>query len=263
MNKMHGLSMVFVLLILGNAFAQTELIHTGDYYAVSFDGEGDAIVRAKLNIENISKKEVNELTFEFSERTTIFKIVQNGSNKPLEFEQLLGSESTTVRIELNQALGYNQSTQLVLLYRSGQIADKGYLGNLEFDFKTIVDTSAVLTERARVSINVQPGYFVKGGDHEIDYKPDLFSQGMVLKAESMDAREFSTVYGGIEYEKGSIVEEAYNLDQLESFHVKGLYSENLILLFVHELLVAIAVLLAIGIGVLTWVSRQKKAEKKH
>ena len=259
MKKSFGIIILaFTLLVSFNAFAQeTKLIHSGDYYSVSFDGEGDAIVKAKLNIENLSKESVYDLRLEFPERTTIFKIVQDNAGEPLDFETEFGSEQSIVTVQLENPLEPNSQTALTLLYRSAEVAEKDFLGNLNFDFKTIVNRQAVLTEKARVSVSMQPGFFLKGAMPEIDYKPDFVAESFTMKAASMPAEEFSRYYDNIEGSRGQAVYEGYNLDALESFHVKGAYNWNAWALLANELLVIAAILLVIAIAAVSWMKRKK------
>jgi len=258
MNKSFGIMVLaFTLLISFNAFAQeTRLIHTGDYYTVSLDGEGDAVVRAKLNIENLSKQSVSELRLEFPERTTVFRALQNGESEPLDFETEYGSEQTIVTLELGSRILPNKGTYIVLLYKSSEIAEPDFIGNLNFDFKTIVDRQAVLTEKARVAVSMQPGFFLKGAMPEIDYKPDFVAESFTMKAASMPAEEFRRYYDEIEYAKGHAVHEAFNLDAFESFHVKGAYNWNAWALLANELLVIAIILLAIAIATVFWLKRK-------
>ena len=265
MRKSFGIIILALTLLVSiNAFAQeTKLIHPADYYSVSLDGEGDAVVKAKLNIENIGKIPVSILKFEFPEQTTIFRVLQANSIEPLDFQAEHGSEETTVTIELAQALQPNQQTQLSLLYKSSGLATKDFLGNLNFDFKTIVDRQAVLTEKARVAINLEPGFFLKGAVPEIDYKPDFFSEGMVSKAMSMEPTQFRRYYESIENARGLAVHEAFNLDALESLHVKGTYNWNFFALFANEILALCVLGLAIGIALISFHKKKAGSVQKQ
>ena len=257
MNKMHGSILLFVLLVLGSVFAQTELIHTADYYAVSFDGEGDAIVRAKMNIENIGKETISKLKLEFPERTKIYRIVQQEAFETIDFDMEYGSDNSLATVYLAETLQPNENTSLVLFFKSSETAEKDFLGNLDFDFKTIVDRQAVLTERVRVSVSMQKDFFLKNGEHETEFKPDFFNEASMAKMASMSEREIMPYIDAIEYDKGQMVEETFNLDAFESFHVKGKYSENYIALYANEVLIGLAILLVIGIIA---VSRRKKGK---
>lgn len=255
--------MVFTLLASYSVQAQeTKLIHPGDYYSVSLDEEGDAVVKAKLGIENTGKEPLSTLKLEFPEQTTIFRVLQENSTESLDFQIERGSEETLATIMLTQALQPNQQTHLAILYKSSGLAERDYLGNLNFDFRTIVDRQAVLTEKVRVAISVQPGLFLKGTIPKVDYKPDFFSESMVSKAASMEPMQFRHYYDDIERAKGLAVHEAFNLDALESFHVKGTYSRNIFALLANEILVLCALMLAAGIVMIS-VYRKKRISLKQ
>ncbi len=241
----------FTFLVSYYANAETRLIHSADYYSVSLDGEGDAIVKAELNIENISKNAVSELSLEFPERTTVYRALQSGYGESLEFETEHGSEHSLVTISLGKELGRDEKTRIFLLFRAPELAEEKVFGNLEFDFKSIVDRGAVLTEKIRVSLSAQDGYFVKGGLHEVDYKPDFFSESKMLSAAEMEVGDLAREYRGISHERGQIVETAGSLDALESFHVKGVYGKNILFLLANELLIVAAFCLASAIVLLS------------
>jgi len=46
--------------------------HSNDYYSVAYDGEGDAVVRARLVIDNSGKKDISAFAFEFPSRSIVF-----------------------------------------------------------------------------------------------------------------------------------------------------------------------------------------------
>lgn len=76
MKKIMGflLCLMALLLIVPNGMAVISqgYSHSNDYYTVSYDGEGDAIVRAKLMIDNDAVNAINELNLEFPGRNIIF-----------------------------------------------------------------------------------------------------------------------------------------------------------------------------------------------
>lgn len=249
--------LVFLIMVSVNGFAQQTKLFSEDFYSVSFDGEGDAIVRAKMEMENLSKTALYQLKLELPEKSTVFKIVQESVSEPLEFETEFGSEQTLITVQLEEPLEFNEKTSIILLYKSAELAEEDFLSNFHFDFKTIVNRNTVLVERVRVAVNTQPNFFLKGAESKVDYKQDFFSESMVMKASSMGGREFTQRYGNIENAEGKMVRETFNLDALESFHVHGIYSKNPWGLFANELLALAAVTLTIGIILLFLYKKQR------
>jgi hypothetical protein len=68
------IGIVLALLIVQGAEAliATGYTHANDYYQVSYDGKGDAVVRARLVLQNTGQEELTELAFEFPSRQVVF-----------------------------------------------------------------------------------------------------------------------------------------------------------------------------------------------
>ncbi|MFH0874530.1 MAG: hypothetical protein V1859_01215 [archaeon] len=76
MKKIILLLIITIFLVqLASATIVSGYKHTFDYYAVTFDGEGDAIVSAQLNIENTQKEPIKSLTLEFPKRIILYDAV--------------------------------------------------------------------------------------------------------------------------------------------------------------------------------------------
>src|SRR3989344_8228369 len=71
-----------LIFAFGFAYAQIPegTIHQNDYYVVSFDGEGDAVVSAKMIIDNTTDNTIRKISLEIPGRATIYKAVQEYQN---------------------------------------------------------------------------------------------------------------------------------------------------------------------------------------
>jgi len=221
-------------------------IHNNHYYAVSFDGEGDAVVRAIIDIENTSDAPLKWITIEVPGQITVYKAVQE---RPFfmraDYEKTLTSNTTLLDIELPQAIEKQNTGRIVLFYKISKYAKKDAFGNFEFDFKTIIDNEAILIENVRVAVNVEPGITLKGGKSEVDYRNNFnflsVSEMAAVGSADISSQEYRKYSSGIEYATG-LVETARNLDAFESFHVKGNYGENSIVLYFWETLLGVLLL---------------------
>ncbi len=251
-------SAVFALLVLLTLITPTSAlisdgyIHKEQYYAVSFDGEGDAVVRAQIVIENTTDEAIDELSFEIPNQVVVYKLVQEqpGAQR-ISYEKEFTSSATILKLDLpNKIPAYGSST-ITLFYKISKSATQNLLGNWEIDFKTIVDKDAALVESVRVAVNVQEGLHLKGGSAEVDYKTDFLDvggmQNLSIAAES--SREYKQYSNSIRYTKG-LVKTAQNLDPWESFHVRGEYSKNLLALFWLEIILSAIILLIVVLGAL-------------
>ncbi|MCX8190477.1 MAG: hypothetical protein N3F05_04620 [Candidatus Diapherotrites archaeon] len=278
--KFLFLAFTVLLFLLASSATKMSIIpgimHRNDYYAVSFDGEGDAIVRAKFSLVNHGKESINQIRFQLPQNALVYFVARCPATwgtyyydksdyydyKKLDFNMERYADSLNVRVFLSEELKPNTSVEIFMLYKVSALAKKDFLGNFNFEFKTAIDTDAVLTEEVRVAVNTQPGFVLKGAKSEVNYKQDFFSEAAAVKV----AQEFPVAkpgyydnYYNIEYVQG-LVKEAYSLDQYESFTVRGSYSENGLILYLPEILIGILVL-AIIFGVIAFAIKRfaKKA----
>ncbi|MEM4662535.1 MAG: hypothetical protein QXM75_00765 [Candidatus Diapherotrites archaeon] len=254
------LIMISIIFLSTNLFSYSleGTMHKNDFYAVSFDGEGDAIVRSKFIIENYSKKPIKELRFQFPQNAIIYYVAQvpyanyyyesgdyhSRTYKRLDFNMERYADYLNVRIFFPEELKPQSSISIFVLYKIPELAKKDLLGNFNFEFKTAIDIDAVLTNRVRVAVNTQPGFMLKGVKSGVNYKQDFFSESIALQmVKELPLSYYDTydTYYNIEYTQG-LVKEAYSLDQYESFSVRGSYSENGIVLYLPEILIGILVL---------------------
>ena len=125
-----------------------------------------------------------------------------------------------------------------------------------FKFETI--KSGLDVNQVRVAINVQEGFYLKGGKGQTQYQPPIFSaleSTSALKGvEDSSIRSFSQ---NIIYQSG-YVKQTSGLDPWESFTVAGKYSSSRFLLYLNGIFISIAVIIGIIFGVWFLVKKFRK-----
>ena len=219
------------------------------FYSVVFDGEGDAIVAAKLKIQNIGKDNLKELNIEIpGENVRLVNIMQ----EVIRFQKICGSydpkgncsyyydqqiwppeyysidknaeklsESVKVTLKLPVELKEDETGTVLLYYKTDSYIKKS-LGIFNFDFETI--KWSYDTDKIRVAVNVQQDLYLEGVKGKIEYQNNFATaeKALVSGVQSADLQQFSSQ---IEWQQG-IVKEASGLDPYESFHAKGRYAES-------------------------------------
>ncbi len=227
-------TIAFLLFVLLLSYAQGIILngydHSNDYYAVSFDGEGDAMVRTRLTIVNPNEQPLNNITLEFPGRNIVFyDFIEESDGRISRIKdpvETAGSESTTIRLNLRYAIHEGKSGTIVAVYRIPRLG-KNILGAFYYDFKTAIDPSARNVENVRVAINVQEGFKLAGEKADVDYREDYFSmeKQVAYRADLEESSNYQSFSRGISESKG-IVKTAADLDPMESFSVKGQYSKS-------------------------------------
>ncbi len=332
MNKI--LSSLFVLLLFFNFFSAnvlaTDMIiekpyypynqnsfGTNQFYNVVFDGEGQAVVVVKINIQNLGKDAINDLTLEipgknvriisslqeFYEKeqrcsyynyncVTYAKDAQctqydsNGEcvktekicikqdqqcaswynqtiyppkyyNLEKTEEQL--SESKRVKFKLDVAIKEQETTTLILYYKTDGLASEN-LGVFDFDFQTIKMNFD--TQQVRVSVGVNPDLYFEGGEAKVNYQPNfaVFDKAELMSAKGIQSQELSDFSRNIEYSYG-YVKTAQGLDPWESFSVKGKYATSWFALQKWKIFSVSLVVLALIVGFILGIVRLLKFKK--
>lgn len=286
------LAMFFVLSFIPGALGviSTGYKHSYDYYAVTYDGEGDAIVSARLTVKNTYETEsIDKLILEFPKAITIYDVVQeyqgggclryrdeqiceiysgsicqayttrrvcdywspSGSQftrvKRENISEELLSDATLITIVLPEKIAPNNENTIVISYKVNNYAKRGILG-YGFDFASVIDNNAALVENVRVAVNVQEGLYLKGGESEVNYKPDVSLLGMQKSvAESGAAMDVASYreYSSVISTASGFVKTASYLDPGESFHVKGYYSKSQFSLYLPRIIGWLAVIGAV------------------
>jgi len=297
---MKKMLLLLLLLPFADALVSTGYRHTNDYYAVMFDGEGDAIVTADLSIRNTEDSPITSISLEFPREILIYDVVQEASGttcaryrdektceswsggdcisysvrQVCDYWQTFQSDYIRVnRSSLHEEVLSETSSLAIALPRQIEpqrtsrivISYKvpGYARKLfthSFDFETIIDNKASVIENVRVSIDVTPGLHLKGGRSDVEYRQD-WSIGMEKMASS-DALAYRE-YSSKVQNAGGYVKTASMLDAGESFHVKGTYSSSWLSLNWDKVLLALVVVGLIVYGMWFAVKPKKHEQPTH
>jgi len=281
---------------------------SNQWYSVFLDGEGEALIAAKLQVYNAGQDPIDTVTLEIPGASVrIMVLLQElptkqqqcvqqetycaayspesvctawgpgGAGDCVKFEkpcmrqeqrcvqhqETVGypytyvpinspketlSQSTKMTVPLAHKIDAQQQGTLLIYYKAADVAEKS-LGVWTFDVETLkwgLDTNQV-----RVAVNVEPGFFLKGQNAEVEYRPAMVGAFAAAKEMTVAAPspELSDASNRIMYEQGW-VRETRGLDPWESFRVQGAYSKSRFLLqktAVFITLLVIAGLLAGGI----------------
>jgi hypothetical protein len=241
-----------MLILASQTYAQQNYWHTSDRYGVELDGEGDAFVVAILTFEGLKENtNIATVTLEIpGTRINVLKAIQTpylnyyGNYYP-ETQQQTGSfityylnelsDSTLITLNLKTPILPNQQTTVVLIYQTQDIA-KTNLNGLEFTFQTIKDSNAIIRD-VGANIYVPSNMQLKGKPNfDIQYRPSVLAGtfGAASQTASISSSEMSRYISP--YYTQSSQFSAQNLDPNESFTVKGLYGDNVFLLYLNEII---------------------------
>ena len=246
-----------MLILSSQAYAQSYW-HTSDRYGVELDGEGDAFVVAILTFEGLKEDtSIGSVTLEIpGTRINVFKAIQTpysyyyGGYYPetqqqsnfISYSLNKLSDSTLITLNLKTHIQPNQQTTVVLIYQTQDIA-KTTLNGLEFEFQTIKDSNAIIRD-VGADVYVPSNMELKGKPKfDIEYKPSVLAGTFSTAARAPATSEMSKYISP--YYRQSSQFSAQNLDPNESFKVKGLYGENIFLLYLYEILGTIIGLIVI------------------
>lgn len=154
-------------------------------------------------------------------------------------------------LTLSQPVENQQSITLLLYYKAVGYVEKNIFGGYHFDFQTIKSENDVNT--VRVAINVQDGFYLKGGKGKVDYKPvDVLEGATSMSLKGVSNSQIQSFSSQIPNVNG-YVKETSGLDPWESFHVKGSYAENRLLLYLPEITRGVFGLIAVvALLILLW-----------
>jgi len=252
--------LIIMLILPSQVHAQEDYYwHTSDRYGVELDGEGDAFVVAILTFEGLKENiNVGTITLEIpGTKINVLKAIQTpytysyyGSYYPESQQQSSFitynlnklSDSTLITLNLKTPIMPNQQTTVVLIYQTQDVA-KSTLNGLEFNFQTIKDSSAIIRD-VGADIYVPSNMELKGKPKfDVQYTPSSFGTFATASQAAISTSDISRYISP--YYSRSAQFSAQNLDPNESFTVKGLYGDNVFLLYLNEIIVSIIVLLAI------------------
>jgi hypothetical protein len=272
---------------------------SNQYYSVVFDGEGEAAVLAKINIVNIQKNNLNEVSIEIpgeivrvintvQQYTQNFKQCSDWENKCsemrngqcLSYENVCArwgysynqpvfytlepeiqrlSRSSTVRIKFQKPIAAQETATIVIYYKATGYVKHG-LGVYDFDFETIKVPYDM--DNARVAVNVGSELYLKGGESRVSYLPNF---GLMEKSattlSAAASTEMTSMSRNIEYQQG-FVKTSSGLDPYESFHVTGKYSASKVLLYAGSIILWI-IIIALSISAVIFGFRRIHIRSLH
>lgn len=235
------------------------------YYTVNFDGEGEAAIIAKIEIQNIAKENLKSLSFEIpGSNVRIINIVQEYYEKQMvcsDYEEVCtnfsdGRCNEYVRkcrnyyeqviyppkyypiayeketLSKSNVLRFNlpqeikvQESATVLVYYKSKDYTENALGAFKVDFETIKLSAD--TQNVRVSLDVGQDLVLEGKKAAVNYR-DNFVMAEKSFAAPMAGAQSDTLQqlsSFVTYSEG-YVKTASGLDPLESFSVKARYGKS-------------------------------------
>lgn len=274
-----------------------EGIGQNQWYSVVLDEEGDAIVAAKLTLQNTGKEAMKNFVVEIAgKEVRLINAIQEVQKKRKECTNwqdicLEIKDNVCIRFErkcidwyeypvwppyyytlersekvLSKSTIYTfnlskpiaeQETATVLLYYKVSGYVEKSLGVFDFDFETIKWNFD--TNKIRVALNVQEGLFLKGGKAKVEYREGLMVYASAEKAVPPSGVQSESLqqFSSQIEWQEGLVKTASGLDPLESFHVKGSYSTSRFLLYKGIILIVLLVIVAIVLAGIYAVKRIK------
>ena len=255
MKKILGI--IFVLLLLPIVSATSLYPESygyygqNQYYYTVFDGEGEAAVLARIELQNTNNltdfsfqipgqdidiinivQEYYEYTQECSNWEEVSCSSSNGietCNKectdyirypiyPPSYAQVtytVGESDDMTNIQFDIPKQDQDSIYLLIYYKTtSYVTESG--GVYEYNFQTIQDEYD--TNYVRVSLDVAEDLYLEGVSSAIDYQKEVFA--------TSESADFSRVASSISYIDTGYTETASSLDPNESFTVEGKYAKS-------------------------------------
>lgn len=225
----------------------------GQFYAVSFDEEGEATVLAKLVLTNYQKDDLKNVKLEIpGENIRLINIVQewygtreecvkydtNGSC--LEYQEYPDyqprysviepkvselSKSIALDVKLPQPVESQDQAVILVYYKAEGLVEQS--GNTyDFDFETIKVPFDL--QNTRVAVTVSGDLFLDGGDSSTNYRDNSVltsADAGAAAPEAMKSAALQDISNRVQWASG-YVKTAEGLDPLESFHVEGKYAKS-------------------------------------
>ena len=273
----------------GNSFGSNQ------YYSAVFDGEGEAMVLAKLEFQNFDTVPIRSINIEIPGNIRIINILQEAEEKQqvcAEYEKpecpdnyycmykeqpklkcvrwsdsitkkyyaadktlQLSYNSARLNLVLPKEVNSQEKTSILLYYKSDSYTEESF-GTYNFDFRTIKTNFDV--NSIRVAINTADGLYLKGSTAKTNYVNNygLAAFESASMKEGIVSRDLESFSSQLEYTNG-YVKSTQNIDPHENFEVKGQYSESWILLYSGRIILGIAGFFGFILFVLFFLSRIK------
>lgn len=310
-------SAIFILgVFVGNAFAQEEpqSIDAGssliapDYfppyprpepgflgqdhsYTVTFRGNGEAVVSARVILTNKEEVPLSELSLRVPKveprEIFVYQVIRDKQcirYRPQVYDPLTRTYppqiceeyqdadyynyygaakyqkakfeyvGDTISITFPTEIAPNNSGSYFIFYRAGGYTSKNIFGGFKYDFETLKVNDDIRS--LNVAIDVDSDLVLKGGQAEVNYRFADVSETTfkgVGGAAPLASGAIDTFYSNIGY--GRIIKNATNLSPLESYTVSGSYASNQLKLYAKEVAISIFVVV-VFVLVIVLVSRR-------
>jgi hypothetical protein len=276
------LSLFVLPIFIGTASVQGELFFGQNHsYTVTFRGNGEAIVYAKMIITNPDEKPLKEFSFEIPKvsPTEIAmyqmklpqKCVRYDYKTPgrpclewrdpdyvqwyyyydygyqegkTEYQKIQYTKSGNLyRFTLPTPVEPYKSTAIVIAYVAKGYVKKSF-GLFKFNFETIKVPSRI--EQIRVAVDVDTDLLLKGKRAKVDYGTPAISE--IAAPETVSSPDLDRVVGKIG-SYGPLIKKATNLAPNETLIVRGEYATNWFRLYLSSILITILIIAAVFAGI--------------
>ena len=264
------------------------IVGGNQYYSVNYDGEGEAAVLVKIEVQNIAQTNLTQLSLEIpGENLRIINIVQEHYAKEsvcVEYEDVCSNYVNGVchgyvrkckryydqivyppkyypiaydKTSLSKSTLVTfqlpkeiplQENAVILLYFKSESYAKKVLGAYKIDFETIKINADI--QNVRVALNVDQDLVLEGKKAEVNYRDNFAMAEKSLAAPIAVGGQSDQLQqlSSFVTYTEGYVKSASGLDPLESFSVKGRYAKSWLGLHWIGSLLALLGLVAVGVG---------------
>ena len=249
-------------------------------YSVTFRGNGEAVVAARITITNQEDGPLSQINLRVPRVTPTdilaFQILREaqciryepattpmnqpacaeyqepdyttpywyGQNKYQKASVALSTD--TVEVTLPRSIKSQGSGAFLLYYRASGYAKKNLLGAYAFAFPTLQVEDTI--NEATIGITTDSELILKGAKGSVTYRVE--DAGVAMKSNQMEAAPMPTLDRVSQtIGQGTITKKATNLQPLDYYTATGMYADSRLKLYAKESGVAMAVVLGILLGI--------------
>jgi hypothetical protein len=253
------------------------------YYSVVLRGNKEAIVYAKLVINNPDEATLNDFTFEMPDISSYEMVIYqqklpqqcanytytsgsqsctqytdpdynnsyyySGTSQMAEYKKIsYTSLGNTYHLNLAYPIQSYKSSALIISYATKSFVTESF-GLFSFNFKTIKVSSRI--NDLKVSIDLDSDLILKGGNSTVNYTQtmDLKTSALGSAPEAVSSTSLDSLVSTIG-RSGLLNKEAKNLAPNENYTVKGEYAASWWRLYLEEIVITILVIAVIIGGVI-------------
>lgn len=279
------------------ASAQGDLLSgQNHYYTVVFRGNGEAIVYAKVVINNISDKPIGDFSFEMPKvsptEMVVYQMSQRGPcalfdnslpNRPcLKYSEPdyanqyyygypsgggdylkisdYGKIGNKYALTLPNPINPGKTSTIVIAY-AAQGYSRKTLGAHKFVFETLKVPSRI--QQVSVSVDVDSDQILKGKRSSVNYATNDVSLGLSTAATGLSSPAMDKAVSSIGSSSSPIHKQAKNLAAYETLTVKGEYADAWLGLYWGSLAWAILVVAAIFVALFFGAKFLRRRHKRE